>query len=116
MTIDEKIAVMQAFKEGKEIEFRQLGTPDVFVNCTHPFWNFGTFEYRVKPEPEPPKYEPFSFEDDLVGKVVTDGEIEAMITVKARNVVYIDKFYHYADLLENWKFLNGSPCGKIIEK
>ena len=48
------IAVMQAAKEGKEIQFRDRcnrGTDDNWVDAPSPIWNWATFDYRVKPEP-----------------------------------------------------------------
>jgi hypothetical protein len=65
MTIDEMIAVLQAAKAGKKIEVRSNGSeiwnPMIGTLCNHEDWsapcneppkfNFGMFDYRVKPEP-----------------------------------------------------------------
>jgi hypothetical protein len=53
-TLDEMIAVMQAAKEGKEIESRALhGQYIVWDACLKPVWDWKCFEYRVKPvEPD----------------------------------------------------------------
>ena len=56
MTIDEMIAVLQAAKARKQIQFRfrvdqmQLKKCE-WEDCETPGWNFGDCEYRVKPEP-----------------------------------------------------------------
>lgn len=117
MTIEEKIAVMQAFKEGKEIESK-INFGVEWHDTATPSWDFSTFEYRVKPEPEPPKYVPFSFDDDLVGKVVINGNIKAIILAQKVDFVRVDAmaWTDYIGLLKNYTFLDGSPCGKIIEK
>jgi len=49
-TLQEKIAVMQAAAEGKKIEFRDL-VYVAWADCPNPKWNWGYFDYRVKPEP-----------------------------------------------------------------
>lgn len=50
MGIDEMIEVMQAYKDGAEIECRRkAGDTDWFTVC--PQWDWYTFDYRVKKEP-----------------------------------------------------------------
>ena len=52
MTIDEMIAVLQAAKVGKTIQFRD--NRDICWNTSERNnlkWDFGSIEYRVKPEP-----------------------------------------------------------------
>ena len=68
MTTEEKIAVMQAFVDKKEIEilinneWKTMVIPD-------PNWNWGADNYRIKQEP---KYQPFDFSDaeNLIGKTI----------------------------------------------
>lgn len=45
----EAIKVMQAYAEGKEIEYR---TGNVWCLCRNPSWSFGDIYYRIKPEPK----------------------------------------------------------------
>ena len=52
--IDHMIAVMQAAKEGKTIQFRVLDSSDIDVrwrDAHAPSWDWTVFDYRVKPEP-----------------------------------------------------------------
>lgn len=52
-TIEGKIAVMQAFKEGKAIEFRAHGYSESWRPVDqNPVWNWGRYDYRIKKEPE----------------------------------------------------------------
>lgn len=44
-TIQEKIAIMQAFAEGKTIQCKYI---DNWVDIPHPRWNWDYFDYRVK--------------------------------------------------------------------
>lgn len=54
MNTKQMIEVMQAFEDGKEIEFRERGSrtwkPD-----ENPEWDWSGIEYRIAPEPEPKK-------------------------------------------------------------
>ena len=52
--IDHMIAVMQAAKEGKAIQYRargNRGTDENWGDAPSPIWNWAKYDYRVKPEP-----------------------------------------------------------------
>jgi len=52
MTNKKIIAIIQAFVDGKKIEFkrrRENENENEWENCIHPIWNFYTFDYRIKP-------------------------------------------------------------------
>ena len=107
-TIQEKIAVMQAYVDGKEIE---TFDGKVWHHVNIPFWNWNDVDYRVKEEPE---YVPFSFEDAefLIGKVVKhkkDKWVEMLTWCSPDEVLNIP----YEILLDNYTFIDGSPCGKL---
>lgn len=51
MTIDEMIAVLEAAKEGKIIEFQDINDPgEWFEEAMRPSWDFYRLRFRVKPE------------------------------------------------------------------
>ena len=50
------LPIIQAFVEGKTIEFRERGCT-LWTESVSPIFNFANFEYRIKPEP---KYRPFA--------------------------------------------------------
>lgn len=50
MIIDEMIEVLQAYKEGKEIELFDV-TANEWIVITNPLWNFKDCDYRVKKNP-----------------------------------------------------------------
>jgi len=57
MTHDEMIAVIQAHRDGKTIQFRDRDSQGKWDDL-HPVCfsaNFGTYDYRVKPEPPKPR-------------------------------------------------------------
>ena len=54
MTPDEIIAVVQAFKAGKETEMRpKRSEAGPWISTLAPVWDFNHFDYRAKPEPKP---------------------------------------------------------------
>lgn len=52
MTVDQMIEVLQAFKAGKKIQVRSIYSmnEEDWDNLVIPSWQFGSFNYRVKPE------------------------------------------------------------------
>lgn len=111
-TTQEKIAIMQAYEDGKKIEICGK-TEKVWHNAILPDWNWAVCDYRIKQEPE---YVPFTFEDAefLIGKPVKhkkDSWVE-IITYCNKNET---SSCMYEDLLRDYTFLDGSPCGKLKE-
>lgn len=52
MTLREKIVVLQAAMEGKPIQGRHCGDRTwLDLDVSDVAWQFGNYEYRVKPEP-----------------------------------------------------------------
>ena len=109
-TTAEIIAVMQAHEDGKEIEYRN-GYYPTWKRTPNPLWDWSTTDYRVKPEPE---YIPFTFEDAefLLGKVVKNKK-ENFLTVITWCFNEAVNMGDFKQLLCDYTFLDGSPCGKI---
>lgn len=112
-TTEEMISIMQAYVDGKEIEINSWDG-NGWNDEPEPEWNWSNNDYRVKKEPKQTEYVPFSFEDAefLIGKVVKhkkDSWVE-LITYCDKNETSI-ALYEY--LLDNFTFLDGSPCGKL---
>ena len=114
-TIEEKIAVMQAFADGKTIEYSiKSDKLEDWIITESPFWDWLRIDYRVKEEPKQPEYVPFSFEDAefLIGKVVkskNENWVEMIIWCSDTSTSVND----YETLLSDNTFIDGSPCGKI---
>lgn len=51
MNIDEMSEVMQAYKDGAEIESRRRGCGVEWFPTPFPQWDWASFDYRVKKEP-----------------------------------------------------------------
>lgn len=63
-TIQEKIAVMQAFADGKKIETKSFER-NYWADTIIPVWNWHCFDYRVKPS-EPRTWEEFCEQNNEV--------------------------------------------------
>ena len=55
MNTKEKIEVMQAFEDGKDIQFRVIANGpsaewNEWIDPRVPHWDFSSFEYRIKPK------------------------------------------------------------------
>ena len=55
MTHDEMIAVIQAHRDGKAIQFCGYGMAGAWDDVIHPDWDFANYNYRIKPEPPKPR-------------------------------------------------------------
>lgn len=106
------IEVMQAFENGAEIECAL----NCYVNkkwddTKNPKWDWRDYDYRVKGTSE---YIPFTFEDweVIINEIVkhkTKPIIEKLTSFCDESVNAI----FYNELLEEFTFLDGSPCGKL---
>ena len=112
------LPIIQAFADGKEIEIET--SINKWIIKKDPNFGCDALTYRIKPEP---KIVPFTFEDDLVGKVVIGKsqlfkEIKSIINGQGENNVKVSgsDWMTYEDLLNTCTFLDGSPCGKVINE
>ncbi len=56
--LDYQIKVMQAYKEGAEIEYmKECLIEESWVTTSEPAWNWSACDYRIKPKP---KYRPYN--------------------------------------------------------
>lgn len=104
--------VIQAFKEGKEIEF--LNIKGIWKVLESPLFLIEN-EFRIKEES---KYVPFDFSDaeKLIGRSIkskTSNNIVLITAVNKENIVRGCKYITYDVLLNDYTFLDGSKCGKI---
>lgn len=124
-TIDEMIAVMQAFKEGKKIEIRREGDDegDDWVDICCPKWNWHGYDYRVKPEP---KYRPYANAEEAMeaikkheGWVFNKDSDFILITACTDKYVWLNgaiQGISYDRVYEDCVWADdGSPCGVLEE-
>ena len=125
----ELMPIIQAFAEGKDIEYRTKGFNEDWKKATQiPELSFKSFEYRIKPEP---KYRPFANAEEclqemlkhqpfgwvkskdkgyfhLIGLVQWESELEdVMITFATSEQLACSS----RSIYENYIFANGTPFG-----
>ena len=114
----ELMPIIQAFVEGKTIEYRGLGGE--WKAAHTPTWSSHLF-YRIKPEP---KYRPFRSREECWQEMnnhsdfgwltrIDTGNFEHINTVcqeKIRFAVSIE-YYRYEDAFKYYKFPDGTPFG-----
>lgn len=127
MTIKEKIAVMQAYAEGKEIEMCSTDANSVkkWVKDCCPIWNWQYYDYRVKPAIS---LRPYIFEELKAemakGKIaVKELGYRRIFTIlqvkydvdKKCEIIQLTNFngITYEQLLKNYVWLDDSPCGVL---
>lgn len=122
----ELLPVLQAFAEGKEIEFRSKGFNEEWRELKQiPGLSYDSFEYRVKPEP---KYRPFKDADECWQEMLKH-EPFGWLREKKRNVYTQIGFMHtegiqgtsggssnYKAFFDCFSFADGTPFGILEEE
>lgn len=120
------IEIMQAYVDGKQIQYRgpwSLPWKDV----TEPIiWNFANFEYRVKPENMLRPYanakeflDAYKAHDSLLKRKV-DENYYTVLVIKEHGIVFNngkkEDFLYYDELIKVFTFSDDSPCGITMEE
>jgi hypothetical protein len=120
MTHDEMIAVIQAAKDGKVIQYshRSRATPR-WEKCagSSPIWDFSNYDYRVKPAP---KYRPWTIAEVPVGAILISKNLanpsRSVILQENGVMVWVGARlspYTMAGLMEKFTLEDGTPCGVL---
>lgn len=130
------ISVMKAHTEGKKIECQIWGHND-WTPVDDPEWNWQGCDYRVKPEPKKQTYRPYKSTEELIADYRDRFDLEcyeaempliwvqtrlfgykSLITVFGDGNVFIGDiaWKPFKDLFERFTYLNGTPCGKLVEE
>lgn len=121
-SIDEMIKVMQAYREGKTIEFITPGINDEWEENKNPLWNWDNFDYRVKPEPRCVPYDSVFEVDRSKWVKDKDDSRDVLYMIDSIDVDY--KEVHLAaigwiglcGLFNDFVYEDGTPCGKLVEE
>ena len=129
--IHEQVKILQAFADGKTIEFREhIDASNEWYDVvgSKVNWNWNRFDYRIKAIPQ---YVPFDNNDFLVGMILTPKKMKATkITILSQNHygVYLSStgtsdFDHpcvwvsFSDLYDDYYVVyhnkDNHPCGKV---
>lgn len=118
-TIEEMTAVMQAFQEGKEIEYRSKSSKLTTWHSTEqPCWNWIVYDYRIKQEP---KYRPYANADECFADIRKHGSWVKNTTGMYINILAIGSGYIFYTGKNSFSYKNayshlvwaddGTPCG-----
>ena len=109
--------LMKAYSEGAIIEFREK--PELsWIEASYPDF-LKHNEYRIKPQP---KLVPFTFEDNLLfrDKWIRQKDLKALSRLSWFGPISIslgdNNKMTYIQLLDNFEFEDGSPCGKYTNE
>jgi len=116
------IPIIQAFADGKIIEYNNL--QGIWISNIEIGFNDDYNRYRIKPEP---KLVPFAFEDNLLFRDKwmrrKGSKINHLIRTNLIGGTYVifneflgTKKVYFLELLNNYEFEDGSPCGKYINE
>lgn len=131
-TTKEKIAVMQAYDDGKYVQVKT--TDGMWIDAPVPNWNWMACEYRIKPEVPKPTYTQYKSTDEMIADfnerfntnnpdytkplIWVRGKYtgaETLITRYIANKVFIEGISHDMEqLFKNFEYLDGSQCGKLV--
>ena len=120
------LSIIQAFVEGRKIEYRELGE-EHWSETSTPTFDIESNEYRIKPEP---KYRPFKDKEEcwqemqkhqpfgwIKGK---EGEHHSLITsiIADEEEVYINGISGFVldEIMEHYTFADGLPFGVKVEE
>lgn len=113
------LPVIQAYADGKEIEYCGYGNGAIWLIAEDPDFNFLDYRYRIKPEPthrpfrnveecwaEMQKHQPFGWIKNSYGHFEITG-------IKKEGVCFgvVNNFHGYEYLFTDYLFADGTPFG-----
>ena len=107
----EAIRVMQAFADGKEVEFKWMSKD--WNSTDKPEWNWSAYDYRIKPTET---LRPWTADEVPLGawmrekKALHDRRILAWTSSQADRDMWLEEREHSTDLGKTWL-----PCGVVEE-
>lgn len=123
------IAIMQAYVDGKKIEFWDSGNM-IWKPITNSYWNWSRYDYRIKPEPPKKVHMPYDNVEDFLtsqkenGLFVRKKHGEVLynigVSYTANGIVFVLKAFDYDDsrivtpqgLFDSFVWQTGEICGK----
>lgn len=117
------IKVMQAYVEGKQIQYVDSETED-WTDIESPTWNWDLYDYRIMPKPQ---YRPFKDADECWQEMLKhqpfgwlkhkdDDEPYCILKITDSRISMIDvceevAFYDYNETFKQYIFADGAPFG-----
>ena len=104
----ELIPIIQAFADGKTIEFFKQGE---WMELNEPDFIWSADKYRIKPEP---KYRPFKTQEECweeMHKHSNFGWLKYKFSNSYCPIEKVDDFTNYSGMFEACEFTDGTPFG-----
>lgn len=123
MTDEEILKVVNAHKDGKDIQRRNKRYDGEWEDVATPTWDFDSYEYRTKPE-----YVPYDSVDEIDrGKMVRRKnnsedvirQIVAFDRKRNRVIPFIGEYFIWLTLKEmfdSWEYEDGTTFGKLVSE
>ena len=114
----ELLPIIQAFAEGKEIEYYDCNDDD-WIKTDTPIWT-SKINYRIKPEP---KYRPFESQEECWNemhkhpdfgwvRLKINSSLYHIDMVGNNNLIYVDNAYKgLKAVFQSFEFTDGTPFG-----
>ena len=113
----ELLPIMQAYVEGKTIQFNHLGEwVDVISELNPKYYPFT--KYHIKPEP---KYRPFKSQEECWQEMLNHqpfewiknecGDIFNIIAIFKESIKLNERDNYYSECCKQFKFIDGTPFG-----
>ena len=121
--IKEAAKVMEAYDNGKEIQFLNE-EDDKWIDTPIPLFNWDKYTYRIKPEP---KYRPFKSQEecwqemhkhpDFGWVAAQDSKVIYHINIVGDGYIHIDgSSIVFSTAYSEYEFLDGTPFGIMEEQ
>ena len=121
-TVHEMIQIMQAYERGEQIQI--LDRHKKWEDIESPGFNWISCDYRIKPKPE---FRPFKNAEEFLEAQKEHGIVTStreLLFINSDNIVYVDGRSNglgsgkcdFDCLFKNFKFADGTPYGKEVEK
>lgn len=114
------IKVMQAYIDGKSIEWTYLTNDTEWYPVGIPIWNWDKYEYRIKQEP---KYRPFKDKDECWQEMCKhapfgwikrnlSGSCVSITRISSTNlVIIVNDSWTFKEVFDSFTFADGTPFG-----
>lgn len=119
MTTKEMIEVMQAYEDGKAIQFVNKDEDNWQDMICEPIWDWPECNYRVKSESEYVPYDSiYEVEKDKWFKGKKNGALYRVMQLDPSDdsVNMAQAWLSLKELFERYTYEDGTPCGKLVEE
>ena len=109
---EEAIAVMQAYVDGKTIQYRPRTVGSEWTDVVgNPNWSWYNNHYRVKPQV---KYRPYISPEECFDNLRCDGWLKRREGRVYMRINRLDMYIDYQKMFKEYTYVDGTPFGLKI--